>query len=80
MMRAASRTAQRMRPPRPENGASQGKILGFFAPSNAAKVTMDAAGGHVKLVILPHAAPDGTQAPLSASADQSVSARKARCG
>ncbi|NEN05686.1 carbohydrate ABC transporter substrate-binding protein [Diaminobutyricibacter tongyongensis] len=56
------------------NGASQGKILGFFAPSNAAKEIMDAAGGHVKLVILPIAAPDGTKTYLSVSADQSVSA------
>src|SRR6185437_15048985 len=31
------------------NGASQGNILGFFAPSGAAKQIMDAAGGHVKL-------------------------------
>jgi raffinose/stachyose/melibiose transport system substrate-binding protein len=56
------------------NGASSGKILGFFAPSNAAKEIMDAAGGHVKLVILPIAAPDGTKTYLSVSADQSVSA------
>jgi raffinose/stachyose/melibiose transport system substrate-binding protein len=56
------------------NGASQGKILGFFAPSNAAKEIMDAAGGHVKLVILPIAAPGGTKTYLSVSADQSVSA------
>ncbi|HKT57049.1 MAG TPA: extracellular solute-binding protein [Microbacterium sp.] len=56
------------------NGASQGKILGFFAPSNAAKEIMDAAGGHVQLVILPIAAPAGTKTYLSVSADQSVSA------
>jgi raffinose/stachyose/melibiose transport system substrate-binding protein len=56
------------------NGASQGKILGFFAPSAAAKQIMDAAGGHVKLVILPIAAPDGTKTYLSLSADQSVAA------
>ena len=34
------------------NGASPGKVLGFFAPSGAAKSIMDAAGGHVKLVAL----------------------------
>jgi raffinose/stachyose/melibiose transport system substrate-binding protein len=56
------------------NGASQGKILGFFAPSGAAKQIMDAAGGHVKLVVLPIAAPDGTKTYLSLSSDQSVSA------
>ncbi|MGN6206631.1 MAG: ABC transporter substrate-binding protein [Humibacter sp.] len=56
------------------NGAAQGSILGFFAPSNAAKEIMDAAGGHVKLVILPIAAPAGTRTYLSVSADQSVSA------
>ena len=56
------------------NGASQGKILGFFAPSNAAKEIMDAAGGHVHLVILPIAAPAGTKTYLSVSADQSVAA------
>jgi raffinose/stachyose/melibiose transport system substrate-binding protein len=56
------------------NGASQGKILGFFAPSGAAKQIMDAAGGHVKLVIQPVAAPDGVKTYLSESADQSVAA------
>ncbi|KHK97441.1 hypothetical protein LK09_11790 [Microbacterium mangrovi] len=56
------------------NGASQGKILGFFAPSGAAKQIMDAAGGHVKLVIQPIAAPAGTKTYLSLSADQSVAA------
>ncbi|GAA4344815.1 extracellular solute-binding protein [Microbacterium rhizosphaerae] len=56
------------------NGASQGKILGFFAPSAAAKEIMDAAGGHVKLVIQPIPAPAGTKTYLSLSADQSVAA------
>jgi len=56
------------------NGASQGNILGFFAPSGAAKQIMDAAGGHVKLVVEPIAAPSGTKPYLSLSADQSVSA------
>jgi raffinose/stachyose/melibiose transport system substrate-binding protein len=41
------------------NGASQGKIFGFFAPSGATKDIMDAAGGHVKLVALPFPAPQG---------------------
>jgi len=56
------------------NGSAQGNILGFFAPSNAAKEIMDAAGGHVKLVIMPIAAPSGTKTYLSVSADQSVAA------
>jgi raffinose/stachyose/melibiose transport system substrate-binding protein len=34
------------------NLSSQGKAFGFFAPSGAAKSIMDAAGGHVKLVVL----------------------------
>ncbi|MGN6206642.1 ABC transporter substrate-binding protein [Humibacter sp.] len=54
------------------NGASSGKVLGFFAPSGAAKEIMDAAGGHVKLVILPVPAPSGTKTYLAVSADQSV--------
>ena len=54
------------------NGASSGQILGFFAPSGAAKEIMDAAGGHVKLVILPVPAPSGTKTYLAVSADQSV--------
>ena len=41
------------------NGASQGKMFGFFAPSGATKDIMDAAGGHVKLVALPFPAPQG---------------------
>jgi raffinose/stachyose/melibiose transport system substrate-binding protein len=56
------------------NGASSGKILGFFAPSAAAQQIMVAAGGHVKLIALPVAAPSGTKTYLSLSADQSVSA------
>jgi raffinose/stachyose/melibiose transport system substrate-binding protein len=56
------------------NGASSGKILGFFAPSAAAQQIMVAAGGHVKLVALPVAAPSGTKTYLSVSADQSVTA------
>ena len=56
------------------NGASSGKILGFFAPSAAAQQIMQAAGGHVKLIALPVAAPSGTKTYLSLSADQSVAA------
>ncbi|GAB3612915.1 extracellular solute-binding protein [Humibacter ginsengisoli] len=56
------------------NGSSSGQILGFFAPSGAAKEIMDAAGGHVKLVILPIPAPSGTKTYLAVSADQSIAA------
>ncbi|MFE4468594.1 ABC transporter substrate-binding protein [Leifsonia sp. NPDC056824] len=56
------------------NGASSGKILGFFAPSAAAQQIMQAAGGHVKLVALPVGAPQGTKTYLSLSADQGVTA------
>jgi raffinose/stachyose/melibiose transport system substrate-binding protein len=51
------------------NGAGQGKIFGFFAPSGAAKDIMDAAGGHVKLVVLPFPAPAGTKTYASVSSD-----------
>ena len=56
------------------NGASSGKILGFFAPSGAAQQIMQAAGGHVKLIALPVGAPQGTKTYLSLSADQGVTA------
>lgn len=56
------------------NGASSGKILGFFAPSGAAQEIMTAAGGHVKLIALPVGAPQGTKTYLSLSADQGVTA------
>ncbi|WP_285115607.1 ABC transporter substrate-binding protein [Leifsonia sp. fls2-241-R2A-40a] len=56
------------------NGASSGKILGFFAPSAAAQQIMQAAGGHVKLITLPVGAPDGTKTYLSLSSDQGVTA------
>ncbi|MGH1523973.1 ABC transporter substrate-binding protein [Leifsonia sp. L25] len=56
------------------NGASSGKILGFFAPSAAAQQIMQAAGGHVKLVALPVGAPKGTKTYLSLSSDQGVTA------
>lgn len=51
------------------NGASSGKIVGFFAPSGAAKSIMDAAGGHVTLTVLPFVAPKGTKTYLSVSSD-----------
>jgi raffinose/stachyose/melibiose transport system substrate-binding protein len=51
------------------NGAGQGKIFGFFAPSGAAKSIMDGAGGHVKLVVLPMPAPAGTKTMASVSSD-----------
>jgi raffinose/stachyose/melibiose transport system substrate-binding protein len=54
------------------NGASSGKIVGFFAPSGAAKSIMDGAGGHVTLTVLPFAAPKGTDTFLSVSSDISV--------
>ncbi len=56
------------------NAASTGQAIGFFAPSGAAKQIMDAAGGHVKLVVLPTAGPDGVKTYASVSSDQSVSA------
>ncbi|MFI1561566.1 ABC transporter substrate-binding protein [Streptomyces sp. NPDC020490] len=43
------------------NGASQGKLFGFFAPSGATKDIMDAAHGAVKLTALPFPAPKGTK-------------------
>ncbi|MGN6205691.1 ABC transporter substrate-binding protein [Humibacter sp.] len=56
------------------NGATSGTILGFFAPSGSAKEIMDAAGGHVKLNILPIAGPADTRTYLSLSADLGISA------
>lgn len=56
------------------NGASSGKILGFFAPSAAAEQIMQAAGGHVKLITLPVGAPQGSKTYLSLSEDQGVTA------
>jgi raffinose/stachyose/melibiose transport system substrate-binding protein len=51
------------------NGAGQGKLFGFFAPSGAVKSIMDASGGRAKLVVLPFPAPDGTKTYLSVSSD-----------
>ncbi|WP_336853545.1 ABC transporter substrate-binding protein [Sinomonas albida] len=54
------------------NDSSQGKVLGFFAPSGAAKSIMDGAGGHVTLEVLPIPAPAGVKQYLSVSSDISV--------
>jgi raffinose/stachyose/melibiose transport system substrate-binding protein len=54
------------------NGAGQGKIFGFVAPSGAAKSIMEGAGGKVKLVVLPIPAPAGTKTYLSVSSDTVV--------
>ncbi|BDZ44466.1 ABC transporter substrate-binding protein [Naasia aerilata] len=54
------------------NGASSGKIIGFFAPSGAAKSIMDGAGGHVTLTVLPFPAPKGVDPMMSVSSDISV--------
>lgn len=51
------------------NGAAQGNLFGFFAPSGAAKDIMDAAGGHVKLLALPFPAPQGVDPYMLVSAD-----------
>ena len=51
------------------NGASQGKLFGFFAPSGATKDIMDAAHGAVKLVALPFPAPMGTKTYLAVTSD-----------
>lgn len=55
------------------NGSSTGAIFGFFAPSSATKDIMDAAGGAVKLVVMPVAAPQGTETYLTLSANQGLS-------
>jgi raffinose/stachyose/melibiose transport system substrate-binding protein len=55
------------------NGASTGKLFGFFAPSGAAKDIMDAAGGHVKLVVLPFPAPSGSKTYMSVTSDLGLS-------
>lgn len=56
------------------NDSTDGTILGFFAPSGAAQEIMQAAGGHVKLVVLPIAAPKGEKTYLSVSSDEGFSA------
>jgi raffinose/stachyose/melibiose transport system substrate-binding protein len=51
------------------NGATAGKLYGFFAPSGAVKSIQDASGGHVKLIALPFPAPQGTDTYLTVSSD-----------
>ena len=55
------------------NGASTGALFGFFAPSGAAKDIMDAAGGNVKLVVMPLGAPQGTKTYLTVASNQGLS-------
>jgi len=53
------------------NGASQGQLFGFFAPSGAAVDINTASDGHVHLVALPFPAPSGTTY-ASVSSDVSI--------
>ncbi len=53
------------------NGAAQGQLFGFFAPSGAAVDINVASGGHVHLVALPFPAPSGTTY-ASVSSDTSI--------
>ncbi len=57
------------------NGASQGKLFGFFAPSGATKDIMDAAHGAVKLVALPVPAPKG-KTYMAVTSDLGLSGNK----
>ena len=59
------------------NGASTGKLFGFFAPGGAAKDIMDAAGGHVTLTVLPMPAPTGTKQQLSLSSNTGLAGNAA---
>lgn len=58
------------------NGASQGKLFGFFAPSGATKDIMDAAHGAVKLVALPFPAPTGTKTYMAVTSDLGLAGNK----
>ena len=51
------------------NGATSGKLYGFFAPSGAVKSIQDASGGHVKLIALPIPAAQGTDTYLAVTSD-----------
>jgi raffinose/stachyose/melibiose transport system substrate-binding protein len=51
------------------NGATSGKLFGFFAPSGAVKSIQDASGGHVKLIALPFPAPKGTDTYMAVTSD-----------
>jgi raffinose/stachyose/melibiose transport system substrate-binding protein len=55
------------------NGASSGKIFGFFAPGGAAASVNAASGGHVHLTVLTLPSPTGTTY-ASVSSDQVVAA------
>jgi raffinose/stachyose/melibiose transport system substrate-binding protein len=58
------------------NGASQGKLFGFFAPSGATKDIMDAAHGAVKLTALPFPAPSGTKTYMAVTSDLGLAGNK----
>jgi raffinose/stachyose/melibiose transport system substrate-binding protein len=58
------------------NGASQGKMFGFFAPSGATKDIMDAAGGHVKLVALAFPAPQGLKTYITLNVNVGLAGNK----
>jgi raffinose/stachyose/melibiose transport system substrate-binding protein len=58
------------------NGASQGKLFGFFAPSGATKDIMDAAQGHVKLVALPFPAPNGSKTYITLNVNIGLAGNK----
>lgn len=51
------------------NGATAGKLYGFFAPSGAVKSIQDASGGHVKLIALGFPAPSGQKTYLAVTSD-----------
>ena len=58
------------------NGASQGKLFGFFAPSGATKDIMDAAHGAVKLVALPFPASSGMTTYMAVTSDLGLAGNK----
>ncbi len=58
------------------NGASQGTLFGFFAPSGATKDIMDAAHGAVKLVALPFPAPQGTKQYMAVTSNIGLAGNK----
>jgi raffinose/stachyose/melibiose transport system substrate-binding protein len=55
------------------NGATAGKLYGFFAPSGAVKSIQDASGGHVKLIALGFPSPSG-KTYLSVTSDLGLAA------
>ncbi|GAA0248367.1 ABC transporter substrate-binding protein [Cryptosporangium japonicum] len=58
------------------NGAAQGKLFGFFAPSGATKDIMDGAKGRVKLVALPFPGPAATPTQMSVANNLGLSGNK----